>query len=67
MKSILTQEDKIREVLATAVAALYFDDNSDFRGALWHIVQTLDEDLADLLESNPQEAYNKIKEVSKCH
>lgn len=50
----------LKEILKEAVLALYFDDNSDYETALWKIVELAGgKEAADLLESNPEAAYNK--------
>lgn len=43
--------------LQAAVAAIYFDDGSDFKSALFEVVQALDPALAKMLEDNPQQAH----------
>lgn len=45
--------------LKAAVAAIYFDDSSDYCSALWEVVRALSPEMADLLEKNPQAAYHK--------
>lgn len=45
--------------LAAAVEAIYFDDNSDYCTALWKVVQALSPQMAQLLEENPQEAFQQ--------
>lgn len=48
----------VAEALHAAVAAIYFDDSSDFRGALWNVVRALDPKIADLLENDESAAYD---------
>ena len=53
----MTNEEK---ALGEAVAALYFDDNSDYQTELWAIVGLLGgDDATNLLEHEPQTAYEK--------
>ncbi len=49
-----------RQALCAAVDAIYFDDSSDFRGALWDVVRALDPNLALKLEENGLEAYEEL-------
>jgi len=50
----------VKTALSEAVAALYFDDNSDYGTALWAVVKALGgEEAVDLLEDNSKAAYNK--------
>jgi hypothetical protein len=58
------RENKLRserdKALAAAVAAIYFDDNSDYLSALWSVVRTLGgEEAATLLDTDEQAAYKK--------
>lgn len=48
-----------RKALHAAVAAIYFDDSSDYRSALGSVVRYLDADLAGELLSSPKAAYDK--------
>ncbi len=49
-----------KKALGEAVAALYFDDNSDYQSALWSIVELLGgNEAVNMLDDDPQEAYNK--------
>ncbi len=53
----MTNEGK---ALGEAVAAIYFDDNSDYQSALWTIVNLLGGyDATNLLEHDQQAAYEK--------
>lgn len=47
------------KALHAAVAALYFDDSSDFRSSLGAVVRHLDADLAGDLLCHPKAAYDK--------
>jgi hypothetical protein len=48
----------IDKALAVAVAAIYFNDGSDYETALWQVVKNLGGDEAvDLLESDAEEAF----------
>lgn len=54
---------KVPEVvraLHAAVAAIYFDDSSDFRSALGSVVRYLDAELAGECLGNPKAAYDKV-------
>lgn len=50
-----------QEALHAAVAALYFDDGSDFRSALHTVVRSLDPDLADLLQVSTKAAFDEVQ------
>ena len=53
----------IREALGKAIAVLYFDDSSDYSGALWKIVELLGgEEAVDLLANDERQAYKKYAE-----
>jgi hypothetical protein len=47
------------EALKAAVAALYFNDSSDYESALWTVVRELCPQMAELLEANPSGAYHQ--------
>lgn len=49
------------QALNAAVAALYFDDGSDFPSALHTVVRSLDPGLADLLQANPKAAFDEVQ------
>ena len=49
----------IKKALGEAIAAIYFNDNSDYLGALWDVVKALDTEAADLLEMDSSAAYDK--------
>ena len=49
------------EALHAAVSSLYFDDSSDYQGALWNVVRALDPVVAGLLERDPHAAYEATK------
>lgn len=50
--------------LREAVATLYFDDNSDFKSALWTIAKLLGgEEAVDLLDENPRKAFEKYVSI----
>jgi hypothetical protein len=53
----------IADALKAAVAAIYFDDNSDYGCALWQVVRALGGDEAcDLLDEDGSAAYAKYCE-----
>lgn len=55
--------DAKEKALATAVAAIYFNDNSGYGSALWDIVADLGGSYAaDLLMEKPKEAYTEFVE-----
>lgn len=58
-KDPLLARPSVTTALHEAVAALYFDDNSKYRGTLWNIVRSLSPSLWQLLQDNPREAYSK--------
>lgn len=47
--------------LDAAVAAIYFNDSSDYLTALWQVVKHLKPELVDLLESDESAAYEQVK------
>jgi hypothetical protein len=47
------------EALKAAVAAIYFNDSSDYEAALWAVVRELCPQMAELLEANPSGAYHQ--------
>ena len=47
------------EALKAAVAAIYFNDSSDYESALWTVVRELCPQMAELLEANPGGAYHQ--------
>lgn len=50
-----------KAALKEAVAAIYFDDNSDYLPALWSIVKRLgSEYMATQLEENEQAVYDQV-------
>lgn len=50
----------VKKALETAVAAIYFNDSSDYEGALWDIVRHLDFATAELLADDEKKAYDTI-------
>lgn len=44
------------KALRAAVAAIYFDDSSDYQSALWEVARTLNPEIAALLEHDPEAA-----------
>lgn len=52
------------QALYTAVAAIYFADSRDYRGALWNVVRHLSPMMADELISNERIAYEKAYEFA---
>jgi len=56
-------ERRVRHALGEAVAAIYFDDSSDYLSALWAIVRDLGGDEAvNLLDADERAAYAKYSE-----
>ena len=55
----------VNRALHSAVAALYFDDGSDFRAALCTVVRLLNKNLAFELLVNPKGAYDKACDMLK--
>ena len=61
----LKEEHKVSEVcirsaLSAAIAAIYFDDSSEFRSALWDVVRELGgAQVARLLEEDASGAYDE--------
>lgn len=47
--------------LEAAVAAIYFNDSSDYLTALWQVVRNLQPDMVDLLQSDENAAYSQVK------
>jgi hypothetical protein len=45
--------------LKAAVAAIYFNDSSDYESALWTVVRELCPEMVELLEANPSGAYHQ--------
>ena len=59
----MDQETRIKKALAEAVAAIYFNDSSDYGTALWSVVHLLGgEEAATLLEEDEAEAYAQYVE-----
>lgn len=51
-------QPNIKKALSEAVAAIYFDDNSDYGTALWSVIEALGgNEVADLLEDDGHAAY----------
>lgn len=44
--------------LHEAVAAIYFNDSSDYETALWGVVKHLDPKIAELLEEDEKKAFD---------
>lgn len=55
----MSKKQKIKKALAEAIAAIWFNDNSDYLSTLWYIVAILDPKAALLLEKNTHAAYDK--------
>ncbi len=49
------------DALHAAVSAIYFDDSSDYQGALWNVVRALNLVVAGLLERDPDAAYEATR------
>lgn len=54
------QAHRIIGAVKLGISAIYFNDNSDYQGALWDIVRLLDPQAASLLEVNPAEANKRF-------
>ena len=53
----------VKKALSEAVAAIYFDDNSDYGNALWGVVAALGgPEACELLENDEKAAYDKYCE-----
>ena len=50
-------DEAINKAVHEAVSAIYFDDSSDYRAALWMVVSLLAPDLAELLEKDERLAW----------
>ena len=55
----LSKSRRIEIALNEAIAAIYFNDNSDYLGALWNIVRFLNPEAAELLEKDEWAAFDK--------
>jgi len=54
------QNAAISKAMSSAVAAIYFDDGSDYGAALWSVIKALGgQEAADLLEEDEHAAYKK--------
>lgn len=53
--------DGSEEALSEAVAAIYFDDSSDYCSALWSVVRAISPKIAELLESNERAAFDATR------
>lgn len=61
-------QEKVAEALGEAVAAIYFDDSSDFSASLWEIVRLLGGDEAvNLLDENANAAYRRYRKRNEHH
>ena len=53
-------EQTIRLALSETVQSLYFNDNRDYKSALWHIVTILGgEEAVEMLKNDDEKAYEK--------
>ena len=63
LSDTMTKVDKLDEkcenALAEAISAIYFADNSDYLSYLWCVVSAINDDAAQLLEDDEDEAYRK--------
>ena len=55
-------EKKKQKALAEAVASIYFADSSDYGKALWDVINALSPKAAELLDKDPEKAYEKYVE-----
>jgi len=54
------EKPDVKKALSEAVAAIYFDDNSDYSSALWQVIAALGGNEAiELLEEDGNAAYKK--------
>ena len=53
------KNEKIKLALSEAIAAIYFNDSSDYLGALWNIIHALNPEAHSLLIKNEHAAYDK--------
>lgn len=54
----VVSEKQIIEAVNEAVSALYFDDGSDFKPALWDILKILNRDVYDIAVEDLGKAYD---------
>lgn len=54
-----SKKKRIAEATHAAVAAVYFADSSDYRSALWEVVNSLNPELATLLAKDSHKAYKR--------
>ena len=54
---ITNDPQKIAAATHSAVAAIYFADNSDYLPALWNIIRSLSPELYDLLQNDEAKAF----------
>jgi hypothetical protein len=65
-RDLRKEREKVKLALREAVKALYFDDSSDYRTALWKIVEYLGgSEACDLLEAEEEKAYEKYVELGE--
>lgn len=57
-------DPRINEVLHTAVAAIYFNDSSDYLPSLFSIVRCISPRIADLLSSDEEAAFDETASLS---
>ena len=50
--------------LHTAVAAIYLDDSSDYRSALWDVIKELDPYIYELLANNEKRAFKLSRRLA---
>lgn len=60
----LTLTNDQAQALHEAVSAIYFADSSDYLTALWDVVRHLAPPMADLLETNEREAFEKAYQLA---
>ena len=59
----MNKDEAIKQAMKAAVAAIYFEDSSDYATALWEVVTALGgQEAADLLDYDSQAAYEKYCE-----
>lgn len=56
--------EQVQDALKAAVAAIYFDDSSDFKKALFEVIKNLGgQELADLAFDDSAQAYAKVNKT----
>lgn len=61
-RSEISSNDLLSAILAEAVAVIYLDDNSDYKSALWTIINLINPRAKRMLQENPRKAYQTFSE-----